>query len=128
MPLRFPTLKALLVAATSAVFAAGPLAIAVEASAAEMASAETLTKALVGNTFQGGMGGSRYSSFFGPDGAYKDPTGGGKYAITADGVCYPETDYGCYQATITGDVLEWFKDGKSEGTGQILKGNALNVE
>lgn len=93
---------------------------------AEATSAE-LTTALVGNTFQGGMGGGAYSSYFAPDGTYKDASGGGKYVIENDAVCYPGTDFGCYKATIKGDQLEWMKDGKSEGTGTILKGNALNL-
>ena len=81
--------------------------------------------ALVGNTFQGGMGGGKYTSYFGADGTYKDASGGGKYTIEGDAVCYPGTDFGCYQVMIKGDQLEWMKDGKSEGTGTILKGNAL---
>lgn len=88
-------------------------------------SAEEIRSALVGNTFQGGMGGSDYASYFAADGTYKDKDGGGRYTIEADGVCYPDTDYGCYQATIAGDRLEWFKDGESQGKGVILKGNAL---
>jgi hypothetical protein len=89
------------------------------------ATADEIKAALVGNTFQGGMGGGDYTSFFGPDGKYKDATGTGDYTITADGVCYPGTDFGCYAAEIKGDQLEWFKDGKSEGTGTILPGNPL---
>ena len=50
----------------------------------------------------------------------------GDYTITDLGVCYPNTNFGCYQATIKGDQLEWFQDGKSQGTGTILKGNPLN--
>ena len=50
----------------------------------------------------------------------------GDYTITALGVCYPNTNFGCYQATVKGDQLEWFQDGKSQGTGTIVKGNPLN--
>ena len=90
------------------------------------ASTEAEIKAaLVGNTFQGGMGGSVYTSYFGEDGVYKDKDGSGKYVISAEGVCYPETDFGCYEATIKGDDLEWFKAGKSEGAGKIVKGNPM---
>ena len=89
-------------------------------------SPEELKAALVGNTFQGDMGGGAYSSYFGPDGKARDKNGSEDYAITALGVCYPNTNYGCYQATISGDKLEWFQDGKSQGTGTILKGNPLN--
>lgn len=88
-------------------------------------SGADIKAALVGNTFDGGMGGSKYTSFFGTDGTYKDATGAGKYSIEGDSVCYPGTDFGCYQATITGNKLEWSKDGKSEGTGTIVKGNPM---
>ncbi|MER0237217.1 hypothetical protein [Fulvimarina sp. MAC8] len=88
-------------------------------------SAEDIREALVGNTFQGSMGSSEYSSYFGEDGTYADATTTGTYEITEDGVCYPETDYGCYQAEIEGDQLEWFKDGESEGTGTIVEGNPM---
>lgn len=43
------------------------------------------------------------------------------------GVCYPDTDYGCYQAEIDGRSLEWMKDGESAGSGEILGGDALNL-
>ncbi len=94
-------------------------------SAWAMSSADELKAALVGNTFQGGMGGGAYSSYFAPDGTYRDKDGKGEYTITDLGVCYPNTDFGCYQATIKGDQLEWFQDGKSQGTGTILKVNPL---
>jgi hypothetical protein len=95
-------------------------------SAWAQSSAAELKAALIGNTFQGGMGGGAYSSYFGPDGTYHDKDGKGDYTITDLGVCYPNTNFGCYQATIKGDQLEWFQDGKSQGTGTILKGNPLN--
>lgn len=103
-------------------------ALVLSASTALAASTtDEIKAALVGNTFQGGMGGSVYSSYFAADGTYKDAAGGGKYTIENNGVCYPGTDFGCYQATISGDQLEWFKDGKSEGVGKILPGNALGL-
>jgi hypothetical protein len=94
-------------------------------SAWAVSSGEEIKAALVGNTFQGGMGGGAYSSYFAPDGIYHDKDGKGDYSITDLGVCYPNTNFGCYQATIKGDQLEWFQDGKSQGTGTILKGNPL---
>ena len=96
-------------------------------SSAAMAasSAEEVRSALVGNTFKGGMGGGIYNSYFAEDGTYEDASGGGNYEITEDGVCYPDTDYGCYAAEIDGNQLEWFKDGDSVGTGVIEEGNTL---
>ncbi|SLN65127.1 hypothetical protein ROJ8625_03319 [Roseivivax jejudonensis] len=104
--------------------------IAAAASVALPALAATqdeLRDALVGNTFQGDMGGGGYSSFFAEDGTYYDTSTSGTYEITDEGVCYPETDYGCYQATIDGTTLEWMKDGESAGTGEILDGDALDL-
>ncbi len=104
---------------------AAVMMIAVADAASAMSTAEEISAALVGNTFQGGMGGSDYASYFAADGTYRDKDGGGKYTIDGDGVCYPGTDFGCYQATVSGDQLEWFKDGKSQGKGAILKGDAI---
>lgn len=101
------------------------LLLAMPASAASTGA--EIKAALVGNTFQGGMGGADYASYFAEDGTYKDKSGGGKYTIEGDAVCYPGTDFGCYQATIKGEMLEWSKDGKSEGSGSILKGNPLKL-
>ncbi|RFC63129.1 hypothetical protein DYI37_14475 [Fulvimarina endophytica] len=95
------------------------------APALAQSSAEEIRSALVGNTFQGDMGSSEYTSYFGEDGTYADPSTTGAYTITDEGVCYPGTDYGCYQATIDGDQLEWSQDGKPQGSGRILEGNPL---
>ncbi len=88
-------------------------------------SADELRAALVGNTFTGDMGGGGYASYFAEDGSYEDATGGGTYDITDEGVCYPDTDFGCYEAEVDGDQLEWFQNGESAGTGVIKQGNAL---
>lgn len=102
--------------------------VAALASPAFAATQEELRDALVGNTFQGDMGGGGYSSFFDVDGVYHDSEASGRYEITADGVCYPDTDFGCYQATVDGTSLEWMKDGESAGTGAILEGDALGLK
>ena len=91
------------------------------------ATQDELRGALVGNTFQGDMGGGGYSSYFAEDGTYYDTATSGAYEITDDGVCYPGTDFGCYQATIDGTSLEWMKDGESAGTGDLLEGDALGL-
>ncbi|SFT71035.1 hypothetical protein [Halomonas saccharevitans] len=88
-------------------------------------SADELREALVGNTFQGGMGGGVYTSYFAEDGTYVDAAGGGTYEITEEGVCYPGTDFGCYAAQIDGNQLEWFQNGESVGSGVIEQGNTL---
>ena len=105
---------------------AGLTLVALAAPATAATEAE-LREALVGNTYQGGMGGGQYSSYFAEDGTYHDANTSGRYEITEDGVCYPDTDYGCYQAEIDGRSLEWMKDGESEGRGEILGGDALNL-
>ncbi len=101
------------------------LALAAAPALAQTAGPGTLEDRLVGNTFQGDMGGGGYASYFGPDGTYHDDAGSGRFEITEDGVCYPETDYGCYQATIEGDTLTWSQDGEDMGSGEILEGDAL---
>jgi hypothetical protein len=103
------------------------LAVALLAAPGYATTQAELEEALVGNTFQGGMGGAGYSSYFAEDGTYHDPEYSGPYQITEDGVCYPGTDFGCWQATIEGTTLEWIKDGESAGTGEILEGDPLNL-
>lgn len=95
------------------------------ALALAQSSPDEIRAALVGNTFQGDMGGGSYSSYFAEDGTYSDASGSGVYEITEDGVCYPETEFGCYAASIDGDRLEWMQDGESVGTGTIVEGNPL---
>ena len=97
------------------------------AFSASAATQQELRDALVGNTFQGDMGGGGYSSYFGEDGTYHDASTSGPYEITDDGVCYPDTEFGCYQATIDGTSLKWMKDGESVGTGEILEDDALEL-
>lgn len=104
---------------------AATLAIAIPSSAMAAASADELRAALVGNTFQGDMGGGGYASFFAENGTYVDATGGGIYEITDEGVCYPGTDFGCYAAEVDGNQLEWFQNGESAGSGIIREGNTL---
>lgn len=103
------------------------LTVAALSTPAFAATQEELQDALVGNTFQGDMGGGGYSSFFAEDGTYYDIASSGRYEITEDGVCYPGTEFGCYQATIEGTSLEWMQDGESAGTGEILEGDALGL-
>lgn len=101
------------------------LALAAAPALAQTADPATLEDRLVGNTFQGDMGGGGYASYFAPGGTYHDAAGTGRYEITSEGVCYPETEYGCYQATITDDTLTWSQDGEDMGSGRILEGDAL---
>lgn len=108
-------------------FLISALVLGLSAGAAAAATPEELTDALVGNTFQGDMGGGGYASYFAPDGTYYDASGSGVYEITEDGVCYPETEFGCYQAEIDGTALEWMQDGESAGTGEILEGDTLGL-
>ena len=92
------------------------------------ATQEELHEALVGNPFQGGMASGAYSSYFAEDGTYHDASpSSGVYEITDEGVCYPGTDFGCYQASIDGTSLEWMEDGESAGTGNLLEGVALDL-
>lgn len=108
------------VAATAAI-------LAFSAPAFAQSSADEIREALVGNTFQGDMGSSEYTSYFGEDGMYADGSTTGTYEITDEGVCYPGTDFGCYQAQIEGDQLQWSKDGENQGSGTILEGNPMEL-
>lgn len=100
--------------------------IAFGAAHEEMASQEDLTAALTGNTFQGDMAGGAYTGYFGDEGMYRDGSGSGTYEITDDGVCYPDTDFGCFQAKLDGETLTWSQNGEEMGSGTIVQGNPNN--
>lgn len=116
MTIRFMTRSALIAALAFGAASSGAIAAS---------SADEIRAALVGNTYTGEMGGGGYASYFGEDGKYEDASGGGEYEIGDDGVCYPDTDFGCYEAQIDGNRLEWFQNGESAGAGVIKDGNAL---
>ncbi|TQM93791.1 hypothetical protein [Roseinatronobacter monicus] len=63
-----------------------PLAVAILAVPAFATTQDELRQALVGNTFQGDMGGGGYSSYFAEDGTYYDTETSGAYEITDEGV------------------------------------------
>ncbi len=95
------------------------------ALAAAQSAPDEIREALVGNTFQGDMDGIGYASYFAADGTYRDALKTGPYEITDEGVCYPESEFGCYAAELDGDRLQWLQDGQPAGAGTILDGNPL---
>lgn len=67
-----------------------------------------------------------YAEFYAADGTIKGKDYAGKWSIDGDMMCfeYQDTPKDCYGVEVAGDQVRWLKDGKSTGTGTIVKGNA----
>ncbi len=90
------------------------------------ATGDEIRAAVSGNTVEGNMDSSgAYAEFYDADGTIKGDGYTGSWTIEADTMCfvYAETPKDCWNVSVQGDQLRWLKDGKSQGTGTILKGN-----
>ena len=91
------------------------------------ASGVEIRAAISGNTVQGNMDATgAYAEFYDADGTIKAADYTGKWSIEGDTMCfaYAETPTECWNVEISGDQVRWVKDGASQGTGTIVKGNA----
>ena len=89
-------------------------------------SGAEIQAAVSDNTVQGNMDASgAYAEFYAADGTIKGKDYTGKWTIEGDNMCfaYVDTPKDCYAVEISGDEVRWLKDGKSTGTGTIVKGN-----
>lgn len=90
------------------------------------ANGDEIRAAISGNTVQGNMDASgAYAEFYDVDGTIKAVDYSGQWSVEGDTMCfaYPETPTECWNVEISGDQVRWIKDGASQGTGTILKGN-----
>jgi hypothetical protein len=111
------------------VAAALVLAAAGSAWAGSAATGEQITAAIAGNTVQGSMVSSgAYTEFYAADGVIKGKDYAGKWRISGDTMCfqYGQDPESCFAVKLDGDQVTWVKDGKDDGTGTIVKGNANN--
>ncbi|MEM8650823.1 MAG: hypothetical protein AAGF54_09865 [Pseudomonadota bacterium] len=105
------------------------LPLSVSAYASELASGEQLSKAISGNTVQGGMTDTgAYTEYYAADGVVHGPDYKAKWLIEDDKMCwiYEGSSKDCWDAAINGDQISWIKDGKTLGTGAIFPGNPNN--
>jgi hypothetical protein len=99
------------------------------AQAADQLSGEQIRAAVSGNTVQGTMEDSgAYAEFYQPDGLIKGDGYTGMWGIEGDAMCfqYGDDPKACWQVVKDGDMIQWLKDGKIEGTGTVAPGNPNN--
>jgi hypothetical protein len=96
------------------------------APAADKLNGEQIRAAVSGNTVQGTMEGTgAYSEFYSTDGMIKGDGYTGVWAIEGDAMCfqYGSDPKSCWEVVKDGDIIQWLKDGKIEGTGTVAPGN-----
>lgn len=96
------------------------------APALATATGDQIRAAISDTTITGNMDASGpYAEFYQADGAIKGKDYTGTWTIEGDTMCfaYADTPTECYGLEIAGDQVRWLKDGKSLGTGTIVKGN-----
>jgi hypothetical protein len=107
-----------LVACAFVLAAAGPAFAA--------ATGQEIRAAIAGNTIQGNMDASGpYAEFYDASGAIKGKDYVGQWNVEGDLMCfvYPNTPKQCWNVDINGDQVRWIKNGASQGTGTIIRGN-----
>jgi hypothetical protein len=91
------------------------------------ATGAEIRAAISGNTVQGNMDSSGpYAEFYDASGTIKGKDYTGKWTVEGDTMCfeYEGSPKDCWTVDIKGDQVRWIKDGASQGTGTIVKGNA----
>jgi hypothetical protein len=87
----------------------------------------------IGNTATGIDEGTRWSEYYQPNGTIKgrwsnDPYQG-KWTVSGSEMCFDyagSADDGCWTMSVKGDEITYYKKGKHDGTGKLLKGNPKN--
>jgi hypothetical protein len=91
------------------------------------ATGDEIRAAISDSTVQGNMDASGpYAEYYAADGTIKGQDYTGQWSIEGDAMCfaYQDTPKDCWAVEIDGDQVRWLKNGASQGTGTILKGNA----
>jgi hypothetical protein len=120
---RAKVLGGVLTAGLVALVASGP------ALAADKLNGDQIRTAVSGNTVQGTMEGSgAYAEFYQNDGVIKGDGYTGVWAIEGDAMCfqYGSDPKSCFEVVKDGDLIQWLKDGKIEGTGTLAPDNPNN--
>ncbi len=108
--------------------ATGLTLIAGMAAAGQKATGDEIKAFVSGKTVQGSMlvdEYQKYSEFYMPDGTIKGDGYTGKWSISDDSMCfaYGGESSGCWQATIEGPAIIWWKDGAVDGAAVGKEGN-----
>ena len=100
--------------------------LAQPAFAGELASADAIRAALVGNTVEGSMAASGgYAEYYAADGGLRAADYSGRWAVKGDKMCFSYGDDPelCWSVLITGDHVAWIGEAGEEGSGTIRPGN-----
>jgi hypothetical protein len=107
-------------------FALAVVLLIAAAAPAIAATGAEIRAAISGNTVQGNMDSSGpYAEFYDAGGAIKGKDYTGRWSVEGDAMCfeYQGTPKDCWDLEISGDQVRWIKDGASQGTGTIARGN-----
>jgi hypothetical protein len=99
------------------------------AHAADKLNGAQIRAAVSGNTVQGMMEGTgAYAEFYQNDGVIRGDGYTGVWAIEGDAMCfqYGSDPKACWEVIKDGDLIQWLKDGKVEGSGTVAPGNPNN--
>ena len=99
------------------------------AHAADKLNGAQIRTAVSGNTVQGMMEGTgAYAEFYQNDGVIRGDGYTGVWAIEGDAMCfqYGSDPKACWEVVKDGDLIQWLKDGKVEGSGTVAPGNPNN--
>jgi len=91
------------------------------------ATGDQIRSAIADSTVQGNMDASGpYAEYYAPDGTIKGKDYTGQWSVEGDAMCfaYEGTPKMCWNVELNGDQVRWIKNGASQGTGTIVKGNA----
>lgn len=102
------------------------LLLAQPAFAGELATADMIRAALVGNTVEGSMAASGgYAEYYAADGSLRAADYSGRWAVKGDKMCftYGEDPELCWSVSISGDRIVWIGEAGEEGSGRIRPGN-----
>jgi len=108
---------------------AAALLASASAQAADKLKGQQIRAAVSGNTVQGTMEGTgAYAEFYQNDGVIKGDGYTGVWAIEGDAMCfqYGSDPKSCWEVVRDGDIIQWLKDGKVEGSGTVAPGNPNN--
>lgn len=113
-------MRSRLLLALALVLATGSVALAA-------ATGDQIRAAISDSTVQGNMDASGpYAEYYAPDGTIRGKDYTGQWSVEGDTMClaYQGTPKECWSVEISGDQVRWIKNGASQGTGTIVKGNA----
>ena len=94
-------------------------------AAQDLASADALRAAIIGNTVAGSMAASGdYAEYYAPDGTIHAADYDGRWSFDGNRMCfaYGDDPAACWAAVINGASVVWMGDGE-EGSGRIRAGN-----